>query len=148
MTHGKSKLNYALWTVQTLLALLFLFAGVMKFVMPVAEMTKDVALPGAFLHFIGIAETLGALGLILPGLLRVRPGLTPLAAAGLVVIMLGAFVLTLRTAQPATALIPLLVGFLAAFVAWGRSRLASKEIQPLSRSGSSLFDSTTGTSKE
>ena len=67
---------------------------------------------------------LGAIGLILPGLLRIRPGLTPLAAAGLVLIMIGATVITLATMGPATALIPLVVGLLAAFVAYGRWRLA------------------------
>ena len=63
---------------------------------------------------------LGAIGLILPGLLRMRPGLTPLAAAGLVIIMIGATVLTLAGGDIALALIPLLVGLLSAFVAYGR----------------------------
>jgi hypothetical protein len=62
--------------------------------------------------------------LILPGLLRIRPGLTPLAAAGLVIIMSGATVLTLAGGDVALALIPLVVGLLAAFVAYGRWRLA------------------------
>ena len=61
-------MNYALWIVQGLLALVFLFAGGMKLVMPVEEMTKQVPLPGLFLRFIAVAEVLGALGLILPGL--------------------------------------------------------------------------------
>jgi hypothetical protein len=116
--------NRALWIVQGLLAVVFLFAGVMKLVMPIEEMTKDVPLPGLFLRFIAVAEVLGALGLILPGLLRIRPGLTPLAAAGLVLVMIGATVLTLATAGVAVALIPLAVGLLAAFVAYGRWRLA------------------------
>ena len=96
----------------------------MKLVMPVEEMTKQVPLPGLFLRFIAVAEVLGALGLILPGLLRIRPGLTPLAAAGLVIIMIGATVVTLMTADVALALIPLAVGLLSAFVAYGRWRLA------------------------
>ena len=82
-----------------------------------------IPLPGLFLRFIGICEVLGALGLILPGLLRVRPGLTPLAAAGLVVIMIGATVLTLAGGQGAAlALPPLIIGLLAAFVVYGRRR--------------------------
>jgi hypothetical protein len=72
-----------------------------------------------------VAEVLGALGLILPGLLHVRPVLTPLAAAGLVLIMIGATVLTLAGGDVAMALIPLVVGLLAAFVAYGRWRLMS-----------------------
>jgi len=71
-----------------------------------------------------VVEVLGALGLILPGLLRIRPGLTPLAAAGLVIIMIGATVLTFAADGFAMALPPLVVGILAAFVAYGRWRLA------------------------
>src|SRR5712671_3732383 len=77
------KMNVVLWILQSLLAALFMFAGVMKFIMPIEEMTKQIALPGWFLHFIGAAEILGAIGLILPGILRIRVELTPLAAAGL-----------------------------------------------------------------
>ena len=117
-------MTYALWIVQGLLALIFLFAGGMKLVLPVEEMTKQVPLPGWFLRFIAVCEVLGAIGLILPGLLRIRPGLTPLAAAGLVIIMIGATVVTLMTADVALALIPLVVGLLSAFVAYGRWRLA------------------------
>jgi len=119
-------MTYVLWVVQGLLALLFLFAGGVKLVLPIEEMTKQmpVPLPGLFLRFIGVAEVLGAIGLILPGLLRIRPGLTPLAAAGLVVIMIGATVLTLAGGDVAPALIPLVVGLLSAFVAYGRWRLA------------------------
>jgi hypothetical protein len=118
--------TYALWTVQGLLAALFLFAGGMKLVMPIESMTAQMPLPlpGAFLRFIGVAETLGALGLILPGLLRIRPGLTPLAAAGLVIIMIGATGLTLAIGMGAAALMPAVVGILAAFVAYGRWRVA------------------------
>jgi uncharacterized membrane protein YphA (DoxX/SURF4 family) len=115
--------NRALWIVQILLAALFLFAGGMKLVMPIEEMTKDMPMPGVFLRFIGVAEVLGGLGLILPGLLRIRPGLTSLAAAGLVIIMIGATVLGLMSGPVTMALIPLVVGLLAAFVAYGRWRL-------------------------
>ena len=118
-------MNIALWIVQALLALLFLFAGGMKLIMPIEEMTKQIPLPGLFLRFIAVCEVLGALGLILPGLTRIRPGLTPLAAAGLVIIMIGATVVTLATADVALALIPLVVGLLAAFVACGRWRLGA-----------------------
>ncbi len=117
------RLTCTLWIVQGLLAFTFLFAGATKLILPIEEMTKDVALPGLFLRLLGIAEVLGAIGLILPGLLHIRPGLTPLAAAGLVLIMIGATGITLATMGPAPALIPLVVGLLAAFVAYGRWRL-------------------------
>lgn len=128
-------MTYALWVVQALLALVFLFAGVSKLIMPIEEMTKDIQMPGAFLRFIAVFEILGALGLILPSLLRIRPGLTPLAAAGLVIIMIGATVVSLMIGTVVMALMPFVVGLLAAFVAYGRWRLA-----PIARSsqGSAL----------
>jgi uncharacterized membrane protein YphA (DoxX/SURF4 family) len=113
-------MNYVLWTVQGLLALLFLFAGGMKLVLPVEALTKQLPVPGLFVRFIGVAEVLGAIGLVLPGLLRSRQGLTPLAAAGLVIIMIGATVLTWASSGAAPALMPLGVGLLTAFVLYGR----------------------------
>jgi hypothetical protein len=117
-------MTYLLWIVQVLLALLFLFTGGMKLALPLEELTAQLPVPGLFVRFLGLAEVLGALGLILPGLLRIRPGLTPLAAAGLVVLMIGATVITPMVMDAALALIPLVVGLLAAFVAYGRWRLA------------------------
>ncbi len=122
-------MNIALWIIQVLLAVLFLFAGGTKLVLPIETLTSmgspnQIHLPGLFIRFIGVCEVLGALGLILTGLLRTRPGLTPLAAAGLVIIMIGATVLTFAADGFAMALPPLVVGVLAAFVAYGRRRLA------------------------
>jgi uncharacterized membrane protein YphA (DoxX/SURF4 family) len=112
----------ALWTVQGLLAVLFLFAGSMKLVMPIEMMTAQMAvpLPGWFMQFIGVAEVTGAIGLILPSLLRIRPGLTVLASCGLVIVMIGATVVTLLGGEVAAALLPLVVGLLCASVAYGR----------------------------
>jgi DoxX-like protein len=121
---GRSRMNVALWIVQGLLAALFLFAGGAKLVLPLDQMAGPVALPGWFLRFLGVAEVLGAFGLVLPGLLRIRPGLTPLAAAGLVIIMIGATVVTLVGGMVAVALMNVVVALLAAFVAYGRWRLA------------------------
>ena len=117
-------MNVALWIVQGLLAALFLFAGGAKLVLPLDQMAGPVALPGWFLRFLGVAEVLGALGLILPGLLRIRSGLTPLAAAGLVIIMIGATVVTLVGGMVAVAMMNVVVALLAAFVAYGRWLLA------------------------
>ena len=116
-------MNIALWIVQVLLALLFLFAGSMKLALPLDKLTGPVALPGWFTRFIGVAELLGAVGLILPSLLRISPGLTPLAALGLILIMIGAIAVTLVGGMIGPALLSLGVGLLAAFVAYGRWRL-------------------------
>lgn len=117
-------MNRLLWVFQALLAVLFLFAGGTKLVMSAAELTGQTTMPAAFLRFIGVMEILGGLGLILPGLLRIRTGLTSWAAAGLVIIMIGAVVVTIQTMGFAMAALPFAAGALALFVAYGRWRMA------------------------
>src|SRR3954471_9923391 len=123
LTPRERKLNAILWTAQVLLALLFLFAGGMKLVAS-PEMLKGpgIQFPLLFLRFIGVCEFAGGLGLILPGLLRIRTGLTPLAAAGLVIIMIGATVTTLVGGMGAVAAVPAVVGVVAGGIAYGRGR--------------------------
>jgi len=119
-------MNIILWILQVLLALLFLLAGTMKFVMPVEEMNRQapIAFPGLFLHFIGACEILGALGLLLPSILRIKPKLTPLAAVGLAIITIGATVTTMMGGMMGAAMYPLVICLLCLFVAYGRWRLA------------------------
>lgn len=117
------KIGATLWTVQALLALLFMFAGGMKLVAPIEMLKGPLAFPELFIRFIGVCEFLGALGLVLPSALRIRAGLTPLAAAGLVIIMIGATVTTLLAGMTAPAVFPAMVGVLAATVAYGRWRV-------------------------
>jgi uncharacterized membrane protein YphA (DoxX/SURF4 family) len=117
-------MRVTLWIAQVLLALLFLFGGIMKLVLPLEQMEGPIPVPGVFLRFIGVVETLGGLGLILPAVLRIRPGLTSLAAAGLVIIMIGATVMGFMAGDVRMTMIPLVVGLVAAFVAYGRWRLA------------------------
>jgi uncharacterized membrane protein YphA (DoxX/SURF4 family) len=114
--------TYVLWSAQALLALVFAVAGSMKLLTPIDLLLAQMPLPlpGAFVQFIGCCEVLGALGLVLPGLVRVQPGLTPLAAAGLTIIMTGATVLTLISGMGPAALVPLVLGALTGFVAYGR----------------------------
>lgn len=119
--------NRALWVLQGLLALLFLFAGTMKLALPIDALHGPVNLSGAFLRFIGVAEVLGAIGLILPALLRIKVGLTPLASAGLVIIMIGATVTTVVGVGVSAAILPATVGVLAAVVAYGRSQWAPRD---------------------
>src|SRR3954463_3034614 len=112
--------NRALWIVQGLLAALFLFAGGMKLITPVEVLSAMSPFPGEFIRFIGVCEVLGAVGLILPYALRILPALTALAAAGLVVIMIGATVSTLAIGGGVMALPTVVLGLLAALVAFGR----------------------------
>ena len=121
-------MNILLWVIQVLLALLFLFAGITKLVLPIEVLMamgspNQVHLPGLFIRFIGVCEVLGAAGLILPGVFRRRQELTPLAAAGLVIIMIGAVVVTVIADGVAAGIGPLVVGLLCAFVAYGRLKL-------------------------
>jgi len=121
--------NVLLWILQVLLAPLFLFSGGTKLVLPIEVLNamgspNQVHLPGLFIRFIGVCEVLGAFGLILPGLFRIKTWLTPLAAAGLTIIVIGATVLTIIGDGIAMALVPLVTTVLAAFVAYGRWQLA------------------------
>jgi hypothetical protein len=117
--------NRALWIVQALLGLFFaLGSGAPKLLLTPEALALPIPLPDPFLRFIGVAEVLGGLGLLLPGLLGVWPGLTPLAAAGLVLVTIGATVYQLAAGQPESALFAAAVGLLCAFVAYGRWRLA------------------------
>lgn len=121
-------MNILLWILQILLALLFLFAGITKLVMPIDVLESmgspnAVKLPGMFIKLIGVVETLGALGLILPGIFHRQQHLTPLAAAGLAIVMIGAVVVTIMGDGVAMAITPFVVLLLCAFVAYGRWKL-------------------------
>lgn len=132
-TRGERTIHATLWTIQVLLALLFLFAGGMKLVASPEMLKGPVEFPLLFLRFIGVCEFAGGLGLILPGLLRIRTGLTPLAAAGLVVIMAGATATTILAGMGAGAVVPFVTGILAAWVAYGRSRTVPLRTSPQRR---------------
>jgi putative oxidoreductase len=124
-------MNIALWIVQVLLALMFGFAGAMKTFTPIDQLAEQM--PGAadqvgLIRFIGISELLGAVGLILPAATRIKPGLTPLAALGIAVIMvLAAGTHAMRGEWSSIITNVVLLG-LALFVVWGRTKRAP--IQP------------------
>ena len=120
-------MKYVLWIIQILLALLFLFAGVMKLITPVETLQSmgspnQILFPGWFLKFIGVCEVLGALGLIFPVLLGIKPRLTALAAAGLAILMVGAVVVSIAADGILAGIVPLIVGLLLVFVAYGRRK--------------------------
>ncbi|HEY9773097.1 MAG TPA: DoxX family protein [Planktothrix sp.] len=119
-------LNIALWSGQILLAAMFGMAGFMKATQPIdhlAAMLPFVTqVPEGLVRFIGVAELAGAAGLILPVALRIVPVLTPLAASGLVVVMVLAAGFHISRGEIGNVPINFILGSIAAFVAWGRFR--------------------------
>ena len=120
----KSKvMHISLWVVQVLLALAFGMAGFSKVSLSLTEMAANGMgfvnhTSETMVRFIGVAELLGALGLILPAALRIKPILTPIAAVGIAVIMILATKEHLSQNEPIIANVILFL--LAVFVAWGR----------------------------
>lgn len=116
-------MNRALWIAQILLAVLFLLAGALKLITPLEQVAQQMHMSVAFLRFIALCEVLGAIGLVLPKLSRIKPWLTPLAAALLVVVMIGATVVTWQMKPGVGSLLPFVTGILCVFVAYGRWRI-------------------------
>lgn len=120
--------HYALWAVQGLLGLAFVMAGQMKLFTAIPELAKMLpwasTVPEALVRFIGASELLGGLGLILPAATRIKPMLTPLAAAGLVLVMILAGGFHVTRGEFGALPINFVLGGLAAFIAWGRVKLA------------------------
>ena len=121
-------MNVVLWILQVLLALLFLFAGGAKLVMSAEALSQpaepnQVMLPVWFIRFVGVCEFLGGLGLVLPGLLKIRQYLTPLAALGLAIIMVGAVVFTVINGAISVAVLNVVILLLLLFIAYARRRV-------------------------
>jgi uncharacterized membrane protein YphA (DoxX/SURF4 family) len=114
--------SLSLWTLQVVLALMFLFVGSIKLFLPIQVVLAQMPLPlpGLFIRFIAIVEVAGGLGLILPGLLRIRPMLTPLAALGLLLDMLGATAYNLISGQIGAAVTTVVLGLICLAIAYGR----------------------------
>lgn len=121
-------LHITLWIVQIVLALMFGMAGAMKATTPIAVLSKKMAwvesVPSGLVRFIGLCELAGAMGLILPAATRIKPGLTALAATGLLAIMVLAVPFHVSRGETKLIAAPVTLGLLAAFVAWGRLRKA------------------------
>ena len=114
-----------LWVAQVLLALGMASAGVIKLISDDAMLTSYYPIfPPLFIRFIGVCEILGAIGVVVPAALRIRPELTPLAAAGLAIIMGGAVISTIAMGAASMIASPLILFLLAVFVAYGRWKLA------------------------
>jgi putative oxidoreductase len=117
-------LHYSLWAVQVLLGLAFLMAGQMKLFTAIPQLSTMLpwvaSTPEALVRFIGLSELLGGLGLILPAATRIKPQLTALAAAGLVLVMVLASGFHVSRGELGALPVNFVLGGLAAFVAWGR----------------------------
>ena len=120
--------NLAFWVVQATLALLYLAAGGAKLTLPIedlaaASMGFVTSVPETVTRLIGLVEILGAVGITLPAATRILPWLTPLTAAGFVLLQVGAIVTHALRGETATTLpLNLVLLALALFVVWGRTR--------------------------
>jgi uncharacterized membrane protein YphA (DoxX/SURF4 family) len=128
MSAPSRALNASLWVAQVVLAVMFGMAGVMKSTAPIAELAPKMVwagdIPEALVRFIGVAELSAAIGLLLPSLTRIKPWLTPLAAAGLVVIMTLAAIFHVMRGELSALPFNTGLGAVAVFIAWGRYKAA------------------------
>jgi uncharacterized membrane protein len=114
-------MKITVWIVSGLLAVAFLFIGLTKLVMSTADLeAAGQGVPVILFRIAGTAEVLGAIALVLPAATRILPVLTPIAASGLVLTMIGAVTTNLIIGEYALAVQPLILGAVAAFVAWAR----------------------------
>ncbi len=121
-------MGVALWVVQGLLAVAFLGAGAMKLSQPKKKLAENMSWVEDFsqpaVRLIGAVEVLGAIGVVLPALTGILPWLTPLAALGLVLTMIGAALTHLKRKEYGNIAMNAVLLVLAAFVAYGRFFLA------------------------
>jgi uncharacterized membrane protein len=127
-TTKKSKAwNVSLWVAQSLLAAMFLLAGVTKFATSIEEQRKmewAKHVSAGLIHFTGSVEILGAIGLLLPAILKIKTWLTPLAAVGITIIMVVALALNVSVADTKPVMPILVIAAIALFIAWGRFKKA------------------------
>jgi putative oxidoreductase len=121
-------MKIVLWVLQVLLAVFFLMTGIQKVMQPISALAPMMgwvtAVPEGLVRFVGVAEVLGALGLVLPSLTKIQPRLTVWAAIGLVVVMVLAMVFHVTRGEFGNLVFNAVLAALAAVVAFGRSRIA------------------------
>ena len=119
-------LRIGLWVAQAVLALVFAMAGFLKVAKSLADISQSVpfvaTMPGALVRFIGVSELAGAVGLILPALTRIKPVLTAWAGVGLAAVMVLAALFHLSRGEVDHLPVTVVLGGIAAFIAWGRFR--------------------------
>ena len=127
-------LHRGLWVAQLLVGAVFIAIGTMKVTQPIVVLGETfgwpATVPAGLVRFIGVAELLGGLGLILPAATRIKPMLTPLAGAGLATAMLFAAIFEISRGDFGAVPLPLVLGGLAAFIAWGRATRARITSRP------------------
>lgn len=128
-TATRSKfLHILLWIFQVLLGAMFLVAGFSKTFAPIEKLAENMPwvndFSPAMVRFIGIAELSGGLGLILPSLLRIKPKLTPLAALGILLIMILAAAYHISKGETEAIITNAVIAVVALFIAWGRYKPA------------------------
>ena len=126
MTGNKNSktLNITLWIVQGLTAALMLMSAFMKIALPIPELSAKWKwtgeLPQQVVRMLGIVDLLGGIGIILPAILKIKPGLTPLAAVGVVLLMISATVFHISRGEASVIAFNIILMLLASFIAWGR----------------------------
>jgi putative oxidoreductase len=124
-TNNKA-LNIALWIVQILVAALMLMNAYMKLAMPIPKLSAIYQwtgdLPETTVRLLGIVDLLGGVGIILPSLLKIKPGLSPLAAVGIILLMISATIFHISRDESSVIGFNFIVILFAGFVAWGRFR--------------------------
>lgn len=117
-------MNIALWVIQALLALAFLGAGIMKATQPIDRLKKNMSwvesTSTSIVRLVGVLEILGGLGLILPAATHILPWLTPVAAIGLVLTMIGAIIVHLQRKEASRLSVPVVLLILALVIVYGR----------------------------
>ena len=124
MNHPSKGLRIGLWIVQSLLALTFLGTGLWKLVAPIPELGAKMPWMGqvspGFLYATAVFDILGGLGVLLPSVTRIKPGLTVLGALGCTALMASAIVFHISRGEAANTPFNFLLAALSLFVAWGR----------------------------
>jgi putative oxidoreductase len=120
-------MNILLWVLQVVLGLYFVMVGVSHFIVPpgLPDMMSWMYELSPTLHTIsGLAEILGGLGLILPGVTKIQTRLTTLAGLGLVLVMIGAIVWHLQRGETSNIMFNVILAIVAGFIAYGRWKLS------------------------
>jgi uncharacterized membrane protein YphA (DoxX/SURF4 family) len=117
--------NTLLWALQIVLAAIFGGAGAVKLIQSREQLAKTLGgwvndFPAQLIKPLGLAEVFAAIGLIVPPLVDIAPVLTPIAACGLVIVLVGAIVTHARRSEYPNVGANLLLVIMAAVVAWGR----------------------------